>query len=80
MTVPGALELLASHKEDHTVVMRVPDADLLSSAARTSCQNYSIGIFPENEQLAEAPRLQPLPIEPSPFRLEPALIGEFDQA
>ena len=36
MTVPGALELLASHIEDHTIVMRVPDADLLSSGARTS--------------------------------------------
>src|SRR5207249_270365 len=80
MTVPRALEILAPHIEDHTVVMRVPDADLISSGARTSCQNYSIGIFPENEQLAEAPSLQPLPIKPSTFRLEPTLIGEFNQA
>jgi hypothetical protein len=79
MTVPGALEILAPHIEDHTVVVRVPDADLLSPGARTSCQNYRIGIFPENEQLAEAARLQPLPIKPGPFRPEPAFIGEFNQ-
>jgi len=46
MTVPGALEILAPDIEDHTVVVRVPDADLLSPGARTSCQNYRIGIFP----------------------------------
>src|SRR5207244_1711152 len=80
MTAPDALEILAPHIEDHTVVMRVPDADLLGSGARASGLNYSIGIFPENEQLAEAPRLQRLPIKPSPFRLKPALVGEFNQA
>jgi hypothetical protein len=80
MTVPGALEILTPHKEDHTVVMRVPDADFLSSGARTSCKNYTIGIFPENEQLAETRRFQPLPIKPNPFQREPALIGEFDEA
>ena len=51
MTVPGVLEILAPHIEDHTIVMRVPDADLLCFGTRTSCQNYSIGIFLEKSSL-----------------------------
>ena len=80
MTIPGALEFFAPHKEDHTIVMRIPDADLLSSGPRTSCKNYTIGIFPEDQQLAETRRFQPLPIKPNPFQREPALIGEPNQA
>jgi len=81
MTIPGALELLTRHIEDHAVVIWVPDADLLGSAAPTSCQNDGIGIGPEEEKrTAESGRLQPVPIESAPFGLEPQLIREFDQA
>jgi hypothetical protein len=37
-----------------------------------------MGVFAENEQLAEARSIQPLPIKPNPFQLEPAFIGEFN--
>jgi len=78
MTVPGALELLAAHVEDHAIVMRVPDADFFSVSAHGFCYNNAIGVFAENEQLAEARSIQPLPIKPNPFQPEPAFIGEFN--
>jgi hypothetical protein len=81
MTAPGALEIFAWYKENHAIVMRVPDTDLLGSGAPAFCDHYDIGVLAHDEQrMGEHVGLKPLPIEPNPLGLEPELGGEFDKA
>ena len=81
VAVPRSLEFLPPHKEDHAVVMRVPDADFLGAGSSTSCQNDGTGIFAEDEErTGESGCLQPLPIEPGPFGLESEFVSKLYQA
>ncbi len=79
MTAPVPFEILAWHKKDDAVMMRVPDADLFGSGASAAGHDNSVVILAQNEDRIGKPGcLQPWPIELGMFGLETECRGQFD--